>query len=109
MKKNIKKLISNNISKEKAYSIILRPIVTEKATLLTENNQIVFKVSLGSSKIEIKKSIELIFGVVVKAVNTIVTKGKTKTFKGRLGQRSNFKKAIVTLEEGHSIDLSLGA
>ena len=109
MKKNIKKLISNNISKEKAYSIILRPIVTEKATLLTENNQIVFKVSLGSSKIEIKKSIELIFWGVVKAVNTIVTKGKTKTFKGRLGQRSNFKKAIVTLEEGHSIDLSLGA
>ena len=109
MKKRIKKLISQNISKEKAYSIILKPIVTEKATLLSENNQIVFKVDMDSSKIEIKKSIELIFVVGVKAVNTIVTKGKEKTFKGKLGRRSDFKKAIVTLEEGHSIDLSLGA
>ena len=109
MKNRIKKLISQNISKEKAYSIILKPIVTEKATLLSENNQIVFKVDMDSSKIEIKKSIELIFGVVVKAVNTIVTKGKEKTFKGKLGRRSDFKKAIVTLEEGHSIDLSIGA
>ena len=108
MKKRIKKLISQNISKEKAYSIILKPIVTEKATLLSENNQIVFKVDMDSSKIEIKKSIELILGVVVKAVNTIVTKGKEKTFKGKLGRRSDFKKAIVTLKKGQSIDLTTG-
>ena len=105
----IKKMISNNISKDKAYEIILKPIVTEKATLLSENNQIVFLVGIESSKIEIKKSVELIFGVIVNAVNTIRVKGKVKMFKGKSGKRSDYKKAIVTLADGQSIDLSMGA
>ena len=109
MIKKIQKLKSLNISKQKAYDIIVKPIITEKATQLSENNQIVFEVNIDSSKIEIKKAIESVFGVVVKAVNTIRVKGKTKVFKGRRGQRSDFKKAIITLKEGQSIDLSLGA
>ena len=109
MIKKVKKLNLINISKEKAYDIIVRPVVTEKATLLSENNQIVFEVNINSSKIEIKKAIELIFGVGVKAVNTLRVKGKTKIFKGRKGKRSDSKKAIITLKEGQSIDLSLGA
>ena len=109
MIKQAQRLNLINISKEKAYDIIFRPVVTEKATLLSENNQIVFEVNINSSKIEIKKAIELIFGVVVKSVNTIRVKGKTKMFKGRKGKRPNSKKAIITLKEGQSIDLSLGA
>ena len=109
MIKQAQKLNLINISKEKAYDIIFRPVVTEKATLLSENNQIVFEVNINSSKIEIKKAIELIFGVGVSAVNTIRVKGKTKIFKGRKGKRSDSKKAIITLKEGQSIDLSLGA
>ena len=97
-----------NISKEKAYNTIIKPIVTEKSTLLSENNQIVFLVNINSNKIEIKKSIELIFGVKVKAVNVIRVKGKAKVFKGKSGKRSDYKKAIISLPEGQSIDLSMG-
>ena len=97
-----------NISKEKAYNTIIKPIVTEKSTLLSENNQIVFLVNINSNKIEIKKSIELIFGVKVKAVNVIRVKGKVKVFKGKSGKRPDYKKAIISLPEGQSIDLSMG-
>ena len=104
----IKNMQSVNISKEKAYNTIIKPIVTEKSTLLLENNQVVFLVDINSNKIDIKKSIELIFGVKVSAVNVIKVKGKTKRFKGTLGKRSDFKKAIISLPDGQSIDLSAG-
>ena len=104
----IKKLINNNLSKEKAFNVILKPVVTEKSTILSENNQIVFLVNINSNKIDIKKSIELIYGLKVKSVNIIRVKGKTKVFKGKIGKRSDFKKAIVSLPKGQSIDLSLG-
>ena len=104
----IKNMHRANISKEKAYNTIIKPIVTEKSTLLLENNQVVFLVDINSNKIDIKKSIELIFGVKVSAVNVIKVKGKTKRFKGTLGRRSDYKKAIISLPEGQSIDLSAG-
>ena len=104
----IKDMQSINISKEKAYNTIIKPIVTEKSTLLLENNQVVFLVDINSNKIDIKKSIELIFGVKVSAVNVIKVKGKTKRFKGTLGKRSDYKKAIISLPDGQSIDLSAG-
>ena len=104
----IKKLINNNLSKEKAFNVILKPIVTEKSTILSENNQIVFLVNINSNKIDIKKSIELIYGVKVNSVNIIRVKGKTKVFKGKIGKRSDYKKAIISLPKGQSIDLSLG-
>ena len=104
----IKNMQSVNISKEKAYNTIIKPIVTEKSTLLLENNQVVFLVNINSNKIDIKKSIELIFGVKVSAVNVIKVKGKTKRFKGTLGKRPDYKKAIISLPDGQSIDLSAG-
>ena len=104
----IKKLINNNLSKEKAFNVILKPIVTEKSTILSENNQIVFLVNINSNKIDIKKSIELIYGVKVNSINIIRVKGKTKVFKGKVGKRSDYKKAIISLSKGQSIDLSMG-
>ena len=104
----IKNMHSVNISKEIAYNTIIKPIVTEKSTLLLENNQVVFLVDINSNKIDIKKSIELIFGVKVSGVNVIKVKGKTKRFKGTLGKRSDYKKAIISLPDGQSIDLSAG-
>ena len=104
----IKLLIKNNLSREKAFNVILKPVVTEKSTILSENNQIVFLVKIDSNKINIKKSIELIYGVKVNSVNIIRVKGKTKVFKGKVGKRSDFKKAIISLPKGQSIDLSLG-
>jgi large subunit ribosomal protein L23 len=96
------------ISKERMYQTILSPLVTEKATALSEQNQFVFRVSLEATKPEIKASVEALFGVKVLAVNTLVVKGKTKRFKGRPGQRSDWKKAMVQLAEGQSIDLTTG-
>ncbi len=96
------------ISQEKMYQTILSPLVTEKATALSEQNQFVFRVSIEATKPEIKASIEALFGVKVLAVNTLVVKGKTKRFKGRPGQRSDWKKAMVKLAEGQSIDLTTG-
>ena len=104
----IKNMYSVNISKEKAYNTIIKPIVTEKSTLLLENNQVVFLVDINSNKIDIKKSIELIFGVKVSGGNVIKVKGKTKRFKGTVGKRSDYKKAIISLPDGQSIDLSAG-
>ena len=96
------------ISKERMYDIIRAPVITEKATMGSEHNQVTFKVPLDAIKPEIKAAVEGVFGVKVSAVNTLVVKGKTKRFRGRLGQRSDIKKAVVTLAEGHSIDVTTG-
>ena len=96
------------ISRERMYQTILSPIVTEKATALTERNQVVFKVALEATKPEIKAAVEGLFNVKVLAVNTMVVKGKTKRFRGREGKRSDWKKAMVRLAEGQSIDLTTG-
>ena len=94
--------------KERWYDIILGPLVTEKSTQGIENNQVTFKVSLDASKPEIKEAVEGLFEVKVKKVNTIRMKGKIKRFKGHLGKRSNWKKAIVSLVEGETIDMMTG-
>ncbi len=96
------------MSMEKNYDIIRAPAITEKATLLSEANQIVFNVAGTASKPEIKKAVEELFNVKVKAVNTLVRKGKTKRFRGIRGRQSDVKKAIVTLEDGQSIDVTTG-
>jgi large subunit ribosomal protein L23 len=91
-----------------AYDIIKSPVITEKSTLVSEANQVIFKVAPKATKPEIKAAVESLFNVKVKAVNTLVRKGKVKTFRGRRAQQSDIKKAIVTLEEGHSIDVTTG-
>jgi large subunit ribosomal protein L23 len=91
-----------------AYDVILSPVITEKATLLSEANQVVFNVAMKATKVEIKSAVEQLFKVKVKAVNTIVRKGKVKAFKGRKALLSDSKKAVVTLAEGHSIDVTTG-
>lgn len=96
------------LSKERMYQTILSPLVTEKATALSEQNQVVFKVLLEATKPEIKAAVEGLFDVKVLAVNTLVVKGKAKRFRGRPGQRSDWKKAMVRLAEGQSIDLTAG-
>ncbi len=88
------------------YDVIVAPHITEKATLLSENNAVVFKVAQDASKPEIKAAVEALFGVTVKGVNTLVQKGKVKRWKGKPYTRSDFKKAIVTLAEGQSIDIT---
>jgi len=90
------------------YDVIVAPVITEKATMLSEHNKVVFKVARTATKPQIKAAVEKLFDVKVKSVNTIVTEGKVKVFRGRLGQRSDVKKAVVTLEEGHSIDVTTG-
>ncbi len=90
------------------YDVIVAPVITEKATMLSEHNKVVFKVAKTATKPQIKAAIERLFDVKVKSVNTLVTEGKMKVFRGRLGQRSDVKKAVVTLEEGHSIDVTTG-
>jgi large subunit ribosomal protein L23 len=96
------------VSSERMYEVIRRPVVTEKTTLGSEHNQVTFVVPLDASKPEIKAAIEAIFKVKVMAVNTLRSKGKVKRFKGRIGKRSDLKKAYVTLGEGHSIDVTTG-
>ena len=103
-----RKKIDLNISQNRAYQIILNPLVTEKSTQQSEFNKMVFSVPVNATKLEVKSSIEKIFSVKVKSVNTILLKGKVKRFKGVLGRRSNTKKAIVTLAPGNTIDLSAG-
>ncbi|WP_415500162.1 50S ribosomal protein L23, partial [Asticcacaulis taihuensis] len=84
------------------------PHITEKATLLSEQNKVVFKIALDASKDEVASAVEAIYNVKVTKVNTIVTKGKTKRFKGIKGRRNDVKKAIVTLAEGQTIDITTG-
>ncbi len=96
------------LSREAMYQIIRAPLITEKATALTEKGQVVFKVAIDATKPEIKASVEGLFGVTVLAVNTLIQKGKSKRFRGRPGARSDMKKAFVTLAEGQTIDLTTG-
>ena len=95
-------------SKERIYELIRRPVITEKATLLSEYNQVTFEVPVDANKHEIKTAVEELFKVKVTAVNTIRSKGKTKRFRGQLGRRVDSKKAIVTLAEGDTIDVATG-
>lgn len=88
------------------YDILLAPVITEKATMGSEHGQVTFKVALDATKPEIKNAVEAIFGVQVKAVNTLRLKGKTKRFRGYKGRRSDVKKAIVTLAEGQTVDVT---
>ena len=96
------------LSRERVYQLVRRPLVTEKSTLGSEHNQVTFEVPLDATKPEIKAAVEDLFKVKVKGVNTLRQKGKTKRFRGRPGKRSDMKKAYVTLEEGHSIDVTTG-
>ncbi|PCD75967.1 50S ribosomal protein L23 [Pseudothioclava arenosa] len=95
-------------AKAEHYDVIVKPIITEKATMASENGAVVFEVAKTASKPQIKEAVEALFGVKVKAVNTTITKGKTKRFRGMLGKRSDVKKAYVTLEDGNAIDVSTG-
>jgi large subunit ribosomal protein L23 len=95
-------------AKPEHYDVIRKPIITEKATLASEAGAVVFEVARDANKPQIKEAVEALFGVKVKAVNTTITKGKTKRFKGRPGVRSDVKKAYVTLEEGNTIDVATG-
>ena len=94
--------------KAEHYDIIRKPLVTEKSTMASENGAVVFEVSIDSNKPQIKEAVEALFGVQVKAVNTSITKGKQKRFKGVLGRRKDVKKAFVTLEDGNTIDVTTG-
>jgi large subunit ribosomal protein L23 len=90
------------------YDVIRNPVVTEKSTLASEHGQVVFDVAIDATKTEIKAAVEALFSVKVKAVNTLVRKGKVKRFRGRVGVRNDVKKAVVTLVDGQSIDISTG-
>lgn len=90
------------------YDVILAPVITEKSTKVSEHNQVIFKVARTATKPQIKEAVEKLFKVKVKGVNTLVTKGKKKLFRGRKGERSDVKKAIVTLHEGSTIDVTTG-
>ena len=92
----------------KFYDLIKKPIITEKGTLLSNNSQIVFSIPMNASKTIIKQAVEKLFGVNVKKINIIISKGKTKRFKGKMGKRKNEKKAIISLEEGQKIDITTG-
>jgi large subunit ribosomal protein L23 len=90
------------------YEVILSPVITEKATLASEQSQVMFKVARGATKPQIKEAVEKLFDVKVKSVNTHIRKGKVKAFKGTVGEQSPTKRAIVTLVEGHTIDVTTG-
>jgi len=95
-------------AKPEHYDVIRKPVITEKATMASEHGAVVFEVAMESNKPQIKDAVEALFGVKVKTVNTSITKGKVKRFKGSLGRRNHVKKAYVTLEEGNTIDVSTG-
>jgi large subunit ribosomal protein L23 len=90
------------------YDVIVAPVITEKATMASEANQVIFKVRKNATKPEIKAAVERLFDVKVEAVNTLIRKGKRKVFKGTRGVQSDLKKAVVTLAEGHKIDVTTG-
>ena len=96
------------ISQERMYDIVRYPVITEKSTLVSEHNQVVFRVPLNATKPEIRAAVEGLFGVKVEGVNTLRQGGKTKRFRGRLGRTSDYKKALVRLASGDSIDISSG-
>jgi large subunit ribosomal protein L23 len=95
-------------SKAELYDVIRRPVITEKATMASESGAVVFEVAMDATKPLIKEAVETLFGVKVKAVNTVVTKGKVKRFRGKLGTRDDVKKAYVTLKDGNTIDVTTG-
>jgi large subunit ribosomal protein L23 len=90
------------------YDILIAPVITEKATTASEHNKVVFKVARNATKPQIKEAVEKLFDVKVKRVNTLIRKGKVRVFKGRPGELGDFKRAVVTLEEGHRIDVTTG-
>ena len=90
------------------YDLILSPVITEKATMASEQNQVMFKVAMHATKPQIKEAVEKLFDVKVKSVNTHVRKGKIKAVRGSVGEQSEVKRAVVTLEEGHRIDVTTG-
>ena len=96
------------MSRSDFYDLLRKPVITEKATNASENGAVVFEVSMGASKPQIKKAVEELFKVKVKGVNTVIAKGKTKRFKGKIGKRKDVKKAYVMLEDGNTIDVSTG-
>ncbi len=96
------------LSKERVYDVIMGPVITEKTNVGSERNQTTFRVLMDASKQEIKIAVEKLFGVRVKAVNTLIRKGKSKRFRGRHGKQSDVKRAVVTLREGYSIDVTTG-
>lgn len=102
------KIAKPAVTRERMYDLILAPVITEKSTMGSEHNQVTFRVPLDATKPEIKAAVEGLFKVTVKAVNTVVTKGKVKRFRGTVGKRSDYKKAIVTLAPGSSIDVTTG-
>lgn len=102
------KTTKTKVSQERMYNLVLAPVITEKSTMGSEHNQVTFKVAMDASKPEIKAAVEGLFKVKVEAVNTVVVKGKTKRFRGTIGRRSDYKKAVVTLAEGSTIDVTTG-
>lgn len=102
------KKTESRLDMEQIYLTISAPVITEKATMVSEHNQVVFKVPLEASKPGIKQAVETLFKVTVTAVNTLRVKGKTKRFRGIKGRRSDWKKAVITLKEGDSIDVTTG-
>jgi large subunit ribosomal protein L23 len=100
--------MSKTVQDSRYYDVIVAPVITEKATMASEHNQVIFKVAMNATKPQIKEAVEKLFDVKVKRVNTLVRKGKLKVFKGMRAHRSDVKKAIVTLEEGQSIDVTTG-
>jgi large subunit ribosomal protein L23 len=90
------------------YDVIVSPVITEKSTMASENNQVVFKVAKSATKPEIKAAVEALFGVKVTGVNTLLRKGKVKRFRGTIGRQGDLKKAVVTLADGDSIDVATG-
>jgi len=97
-----------SVTDPRHYDVILAPVITEKATAASERNQVLFRVARNATKPQIKKAVEKLFDVKVKSVNTLVRKGKVKAFRGSRGVQSDVKNAIVTLEEGHRIDVTTG-
>lgn len=97
-----------SLDKEQMYQIVRSPIITEKSTIISENNQVSFRVPISATKPEIREAIEGLFDVKVTSVNTLRQKGKVKRFRGKLGKRANSKKAVVTLAEGDAIDITAG-
>ena len=108
MSETVKAPRGPRLSRETMYNIIRSPVITEKATRLGEHSQMVFRVAIDATKLQIKEAVEGLFQVKVKAVNTLIRKGKVKRFRNVKGVRNNVKKAIVTLVDGQSIDISSG-
>lgn len=98
----------SDFQKAKLCDVIVRPVVTEKSTLAAEQNKVVFMISPDADKTQVRKAVELLFGVKVEKVNTVSIQGKVKRFRGKVGKRNDIRKAIVTLKQGETIDLAAG-